>query len=51
MQSQMIRSGGEFERFLKTVLSEPMREEQALPVLAGNDTLVYRIVPNREVRS
>ena len=51
MQSVMIRSNGEFERFLKTVLSEPMQEQKALPALAGNDTLVYRILPNREVRA
>ena len=51
MQSVMIRSNGEFERFLKTVLSEPKQEEKALPALAGNDTLVYRILPNREVRA
>ena len=48
MQSQMIRSNGEFERFIKTVLSEPMRSESSLPVYSGNDTLVYRIVPKKE---
>ena len=50
MQKCSIGSNGEFERFLKTVLSEPMKEQSAEPVLAGNDTLVYRIVPNPEVR-
>ncbi len=51
MQTVTIGADGEFERFLKTVLSEPRRSETALPVLAGNDTLVYRILPNREVRA
>lgn len=50
MQTVAIGSNGEFERFLKTVLSEPMRAEAALPVVAGNDTLVYRILPKRKVR-
>ena len=50
MQTVTIGSNGELERFLKTVLSEPMRTEDALPVASGNDTLVYRILPNREVR-
>ena len=50
MQTVSIGSEGEFERFLKTALSEPMRTEAALPVKTGNDTLVYRILPKREVR-
>ena len=51
MKTVMIRSNGEYERFIKTVLSEPMRAEQALPVRGGNDTLVYRILPKKEVRA
>lgn len=51
MQTVSIRSNGEFERFIKTVLSEPRQVQEALPVLSGNDTLVCRILPNREVRS
>ncbi len=50
MQTVTVASEGEFERFLKTVLSEPMRETRAVPTLSGNDTIVYRILPNREVR-
>lgn len=51
MQTVAIGSNGDLERFLKTVLSEAMREEKAEPVAGGNDTLIYRIVPSREVRS
>ena len=43
-----IRSDGEFDRFIKTVLSEPMRAQPAQPVRSGSDTLVYRILPNEE---
>ena len=50
MKTVMIRSNGEYERFIKTVLSEPMRAEAASPVRSGNDTIVYRILPNKEVR-
>lgn len=46
--AKMIRSSGEFDRYIKTVLSEPMRTQNALPALAGNDTLVYRILPQKE---
>ena len=49
-RSQMIRSNGEFDRLLKTVLSEPRRVEAALPVRVGNDTLLYRVVPGKEVQ-
>lgn len=49
-RSQMIRSGGEFDRLLKTVLSEPRRVEAAQPVRVGNDTLLYRIVPGKEAQ-
>ena len=51
MQTVMIRSNGEYERFIKTVLSEPMRAEAALPVRSGNDTTVYRILPKKEVQA
>lgn len=50
-RSVTIGSEGELERFLKTVLSEPIRAEIAEPMLAGNDTLIYRILPRREVES
>lgn len=49
-RSQMIRSSGEFDRLLKTLLSEPRRVEEALPVREGNDTLLYRVVPVKEAR-
>ena len=50
MQNLVIGSTGEYERFIKTVLSEPMRTEATLPIRSGNDTVVYRILPNKEVR-
>ena len=43
-----IRSEGEYDRFIKTVLSEPMQAQPALPVRGGNDTLVYKILPKKE---
>ena len=51
MKTVMIGSNGEYERFIKTVLSEPMRPETALPERAGNDMQMYRILPGKEVRS
>lgn len=45
LQTVTIGSDGEFERFMKTVLSEPMRTETVPPIVAGNDTLVYRVFP------
>lgn len=51
MQSVTITTVGEYERFMKTVLSEPLRKEATPPVYGGNDTLVYRIVPQKEVRA
>lgn len=45
-----IDGDGDFERFLKALLSEPNREEKAQAVKEGTDTLVYRILPKKEVR-
>ena len=45
-----IDGEGDFRRFLKSLLSEPVREEAAQPVSGGSDTLVYRIAPGKEVR-
>lgn len=45
-----IDGDGAFNRFLKSLLSEPVREEPAQPVAGGTDTLVYRIAPKKEVR-
>lgn len=46
MHSVVIRSEGELKTCLKTFLSEPMHQEQTPPIRTGNDTLVYRLVPN-----
>jgi uncharacterized protein (DUF58 family) len=43
-----IEGEGDFDRFLRTFLSELIRDEKAQPVIAGNDTIVYRIVPQRQ---
>ena len=51
LHSTYIRSDGEFGRFLKSALSEPIRAEAATRVAPGSDTLVYRIVPKKEARS
>jgi uncharacterized protein (DUF58 family) len=45
-----IRSDGEFGRFLRSALSEPIRDEKAAHVAPGSDTLVYRILPKKEAR-
>lgn len=50
MKTVMIGSNGEYERFIKTVLSEPMHPEAALAERTGNDMQMYRILPGREVR-
>ena len=46
-----IGGEGDFNRFLKAFLSERCRQETAQPIAGGSDTLVYRIVPRKEVRS
>lgn len=46
-QTVIIRSEGELSTFLKAFLAEPMRVEKTLNIRTGNDTLVYRLVPNR----
>jgi len=51
LKCTVIRSDGEFERFLKSALSESIRSERAAAVAPGNDTLVYRILPKKEARS
>ena len=42
---------GDTDRFLHSFLSGANDDEPAQSVAAGNDTLVYRIVPKKEVRS
>ncbi len=49
LRSVYIDGHGDFERFLRSLLSEPNKAEQAQPVNAGSDTLVYRILPRKEV--
>ena len=51
LRTAVIGGEGDFNRFIKSLLSEPGREENAQPVAGGSDTLVYRIVPGKEVRS
>ncbi len=51
LRTAHIGGEGDFNRFLKSLLSEPVRGEPAQPVVSGSDTLVYRIVPKKEVRS
>ncbi len=46
----VIGGSGDFDRFLKAFLSSPIRNEQAQHIVAGSDTLVYRIVPKKEER-
>ena len=46
-QTVIIRSEGELSTFLKAFLAEPMRVEKTLNIRTGNDTLVYRLIPNR----
>ncbi len=50
LRTAHIGGEGDFDRFLKTLFSEPIRDEKAQPVAGGSDTLVYRIEPRKEVR-
>ena len=50
LRTAQIEGEGDFDRFLKSLLSELIRSEKAEPVADGTDTLVYRIVPRKEVR-
>jgi uncharacterized protein (DUF58 family) len=50
-ENTRIEGDGDFEHFLRSYLSGPIRDEKAQSVSAGNDTLVYRIAPKQEVRS
>lgn len=50
LRSTFIDGHGDFERFLRSLLSEPSKAEQAQPVASGSDTIVYRILPRKEVR-
>lgn len=49
LRTVSIEGEGDFNRFLVSLLSEPSRDEAAQPYIGGNDTLVYRIEPKREV--
>lgn len=51
LSNAQIEGNGDFERFLRAFLSGPVRDEKTQPVVTGNDTIVYRIVPKKEVRS
>lgn len=42
-----IRSDGELTAVLKTFLSEPLHAEQTEAIRTGNDTIIYRLTPNR----
>lgn len=48
LRTAEIKGEGDLERFLKSLLSEPVRDEPAQPYLGGSDTLVYRIEPGKE---
>ena len=45
-----IEGEGDLDRFLKALLSEPLRSEKAQPAADGTDTLIYRIEPRKEAR-
>ncbi|MBR0424509.1 MAG: DUF58 domain-containing protein [Clostridia bacterium] len=49
LRSTTIRSDGELIAALKLFLSEPMHAEATETIRSGNDTLIYRLVPNRGV--
>ena len=50
LRTAQIEGEGDFDRFLKSLLSELIRDERTEPGAEGNDTLVYRIQPRKEVR-
>ena len=45
-----IRTEDELDDFIHEELARPLSHEDAVPTLEGSDTLVYRIIPRREVR-
>ena len=49
LKTAIIDGEGDFDRFLKSFLSEPNKAEKAQPVVPGSDTLVYHIRPGKEV--
>lgn len=51
LRTAHIGGEGDFKRFLKSLLSEPVRDEKAQPVVGGTDTLVCRIEPQKGVRA
>ncbi|MBQ1632344.1 MAG: DUF58 domain-containing protein [Clostridia bacterium] len=48
LRTAEIKGEGDLERFLKSLLSEPKRDEPAQPYRGGSDTLMYRIEPRKE---
>lgn len=48
LSNTTIRSDGELVALLKTFLSEPLHAERTDAIRAGNDTLVYRLTPQRK---
>jgi len=51
LKSTMIEGEGDFDRFMKSLLSAPVTAEKAQPCAGTIDTLVYRIEPSKEVRA
>lgn len=51
LRTAHIDGDGDFTRFLKALLSEPVRDEKAQPMSGGTDTLVCRIEPKKEARA
>lgn len=45
-----IDGEGDFDRFLRAFLSGKAQKQSVQPIRTGNDTLVYRIVPQKEAR-
>ena len=50
LNSVKIEGDGDFARFLKGFLSDRLHAESTQPVRTGNDTLVYRIEPQKEAQ-
>lgn len=49
-QTVLVSSDYEFESFILTVINGSPRVERTLPVELANDTIVYRVIPRKEVR-
>jgi Uncharacterized conserved protein (some members contain a von Willebrand factor type A (vWA) domain) len=51
LKNVTIDGDGDFDRFLRAFLSGRTQQQSVQPIVTGNDTLLYHIVPRKEGRS